>query len=94
MIKTNDDKQVFVICQFDRARFVHGARFVADRIDCPQSPGGAQAAQLTGAIDKHESSGKAVVAELTGGIKGTLVLLPIKLSGENRFLVYLRQADQ
>lgn len=89
-IKTNDTKQNFVISQFDRARFLHGARFVADKIDQSQSRSNSHAAQLSGAIGRCEKSSNAIVAALSGGIEGTLVLLPIKLSGENRFLVYLR----
>jgi len=92
-LKTNNHLQTFLIYQFDRARFYRGARFVADTIEQSQIRNTNNSTQLSGSIGRYESSDSAVVAELTGRINGTLVLLPIKLSGENRYLVYLRQTD-
>ncbi|HWR81787.1 MAG TPA: hypothetical protein VN285_00640 [Candidatus Deferrimicrobium sp.] len=85
------DTRVFVLCQFNLARLLKGARFMADRVENETAVmEGRNRQAYKGRINSVRASDDGLVMELSGTLPGTYVLQPVTLDGRRRYLFYRR----
>ena len=89
------ERRAMKINQFNLARLMKGAHFVAD--DCsgsrvPSARNGTRS--LDGSVTELKAIGRAVVLELSGGLCGRFALRPIRLEGRRRWVFYRMEGER